>query len=709
MTGLEIDNFLYFTNKHHADEYKFSEIIPKFFPYEIRLRYRGRKESLVEMVYDVDITGNRKQQIANFVLYEYQNYTFYFPATSSRGKLTIGDVQPTSFLLNENIIRKNKSATVLFFQDLRAAVMFQKKLQKDYEDSTHVVATGCLGLELGMMPFEALQYCDVIFIPAPNKLHMSRIRGYYDYIKDYARSFNLYNGFITHSAPTVELRSCNLDISESESAILRITTYLEDNIDIKCLTDCIINNKFNYEEFINWGKSLYIFHSEKTEVEHKNQPIEKKFVFHSSNISSQKNDDSKYISFDDVFPQDGNVLIHGLKDAGKSMVALTAMNSAMEGNNFIFIRNDIKRKVYYIDSEMLDKDLNTRKSQFSLDEKMTEKTLTLFRVKEQEHNVDINDVEFQNLTMEYLEEFGSNYIVFDNITSLNSGGEMYNPVTMKSFYSFIEKLQKKKICSIIVSHTQDNSKSNSMNATARGSQESSIRTHTELVIIGRDHIKGKKIKTPAKVLEIAESQEGATIGILFKVCKGVPALKGKTFWLHLPLGCPTWRLITATDTAGNEMSSDDMVYASGVIDNFTNTLKSKKDLKIHDIENEISMSNTKYDGFDAATDDNDDNISSKIETMILNAAKAAIENNCNNPNVTVLLDKEKDLSTKRLCDYSKILHAVIYNGSIANRQVCEIIGCKDSLATALCKSLCDMKLLTKDGLGQASKYILMQY
>lgn len=89
-----------------------------------------------------------------------------------------------------------------------------------------------------------------------------------------------------------------------------------------------------------------------------------------------------------------------------------------------------------------------------------------------------------------------------------------------------------------------------MRAAMRGSEEFTIRAHTEIVVIGEEQIIENTTPTPEEI-KLAASRDGTVIGIYFKYCKMACVLEGHTFWFHLPLsGSVAWRLLAVTGRDG---------------------------------------------------------------------------------------------------------------------------------------------------------------
>lgn len=100
------------------------------------------------------------------------------------------------------------------------------------------------------------------------------------------------------------------------------------------------------------------------------------------------------------------------------------------------------------------------------------------------HAFSLTDHVFRDKLESTLLERGCRYLLLDNLTSLMDEGRVYQSSVVSGFFQWVEKLQQQHgICTILVHHTQDDANAGTGSAKTRGSQEFSIRAHTEVVLI----------------------------------------------------------------------------------------------------------------------------------------------------------------------------------------------------------------------------------
>lgn len=148
-----------------------------------------------------------------------------------------------------------------------------------------------------------------------------------------------------------------------------------------------------------------------------------------------------------------------------------------------------------------------------------------------------------------LQKHDCHYLILDNLTSLMDDGQATQAIALSKVYAWVEALQQRGVCVILVHHTKDDSKAGTCSAKSRGSQDASIRGHTEIVLISSTQIIEQN-RGP-ECVQLVAAQDGLTVGVLFKVCKSACILQKKTFWLRLPLGASEWQILAVTDALGN--------------------------------------------------------------------------------------------------------------------------------------------------------------
>lgn len=204
---------------------------------------------------------------------------------------------------------------------------------------------------------------------------------------------------------------------------------------------------------------------------------------------------------------------------------------------------------------------------------------------------------------------------------------------------------------ILVHHTAHDKGQSSIDGKVRGSNEFSIRAHTEIILIGKEEIlRSNENIYPKDVLESAQKQ-GATIGIYFKVCKKANILEQTILWAHLPQNASEWIVLAHVDLDGNEIEDG---------------LCAKPHEEHEDYVQEIALENEPEILLDCG-----------------NEAKTLIHEE----NKIVALCKEK--------------------GAIKSSDVEASLSCKSSKAQAFLKELCEKNIIRREGKGRATKYLLV--
>ena len=185
-----------------------------------------------------------------------------------------------------------------------------------------------------------------------------------------------------------------------------------------------------------------------------------------------------------ILPPQRNVLLHGLKDTGKSFVCLAITKAVISGNAlFGCIPSTGGGNVMYINSETPKEDFIQRLAQVGLADEISQHLFVLSKYDHMATDCAFSLTEplFCNKVTTLLKKTNCRYIILDNLTTLMQEGQATQTIAINKVYDWIEKLQQRGICVVVVHHTLDNGNAGTMLAKARGSADTSNRNHGELV------------------------------------------------------------------------------------------------------------------------------------------------------------------------------------------------------------------------------------
>ncbi len=512
-----------------------------------------------ELVGNAYIYGNAGQVIGAILSYRLNGKDFCLPATVGKKILCMGKYKPTAHFLNQHLMDKYPGATILLCQDMRTALAVQMLFNQTRENNpdAKIIVTAHLGDDLSVLPWNYFYGHEVVFVPAPTKQCMAMVKMYRDHVTGVqAKSFRVYSGFLLHSQLGCNLKEHVECVTDAEEELLRKAVWLDTVERPLWLAQQVISEAVSYDEFMDWGQRLDIFKAPK---EQSNcgmvAPLDSLSLFQShidSTVPQVTN--FKDVTTRQVFVPGGITLLHGLKDSGKSITCITTVKSIISGGVlFEVISSGELGNILYMDSETPQDLLTERLAQFGLLEELNNHLFMLskFDHKATDSVFSIMDQTFRDQVEKILHEQNCHYLVLDNLTSLMDAGSLYQATAVSQLFNWLERLAQQGLGIILVSHTHENASAGTAAAKARGSQEFSIRAHTEIVLVRSTEILEKKLGT--ETVRHAAAQDGLTAGICFKVCKAACVLQKKTFWLHLPFGASEWTFLAATGADGKEI------------------------------------------------------------------------------------------------------------------------------------------------------------
>lgn len=515
--------------------------------------------SLAELREKKYIHGNAGQIIGAILRYSLNGNDFCLPATVGKNVLCMGKFKPTAHFLNQHLIDQHPFAPVIFFQDMRTALALERRLGKivGYNYKEYIV-TAHLGNDLSVLPWNYFHGRTVVFIPAPTKECMAMVKPYKEYVMEgQAKDFRVYPGFLLHSQPSGDLASHVGDVIKAEAELLRGAVWLGTVKAPDQLAAQLIEEAIPYKKFKVWGERLGIF---KAPNEQSNCNEDSSFnslsLFQpNTGLTKPLKTCVKDVTTEEIFLPGGFTMLHGLKDSGKSLICLSAAKAIISGGKlFEFFTTGESRNILYLDSETPKDLLAVRLGQLGLVAEIGNSLFLLskFDLKGNDLPFSITDQKFRDYVEKIMRVHNCGYLVLDNLTSLMDDGRLYNSTTVsKLFADWVDRLTRQGIGVVMVSHTQEGPNAGTSAAKARGSEEFSIRAHSEIVLVRSTEILEKKLGTEA--VQHMAAQDGLAVGVCFKVCKEAAVLQKKTFWLHLPLGAPRWKFLTATGADGKEI------------------------------------------------------------------------------------------------------------------------------------------------------------
>lgn len=544
MLGTKIENLQTPTNKYDSAK-GIGYCRPEDdVPTHLYLPHLTTGHSYAQLMNRADILAHSGQLIGAILQYSLDGQTFCLPATVDKGRLCIGIYRPIACLLNQHLIDKYPGSTILFCQDMRTALSIQKLFGevRGYDPSQFIV-TAHLGTDLSILPWNYLHGHDVVFIPAPSKVSLSRVRLYKEYISGaHATSFRVYPGFLLHSPPGTDLALARENLPSMEAALLRDTMVINDMDMPLREVQRTIEKAISYESFIKWGQDLEFFRKPKESVSpgarSEVQPLPPADPSEKPSPPQKLGD----VVLHHFIRPGTSVEILGSKNAGKTQFALSIC-AALRQNGYLcsIFRNAAQTlcNVAYIDAETLPDEFQENLKQYQLDNdagffglcKFDKETNNLFPT------ISLMNQEFREGLRNFLLGKKCRYVVLDNLTALMGNRVDYGDAAQEVI-EWVELLQNDGICTIFIHHLGGD-----YQGKARGSKIFTIRARTIITLTGKNEIlRNPDVTEPIKT---SARQDGLTVGLRFDTCKTGALLEGKVFYAHLPFGASHWEYLGA--------------------------------------------------------------------------------------------------------------------------------------------------------------------
>lgn len=556
--SMSFDNLSKLSSDRHAAEFNGGSRPIEDVPAFLQLPGLPAGSACAELMEKKYIYGNADQIIGAILRYRLNENDFCLPATVGRGVLCMGKYKPTAHFLNQHLMDQHPFAPVIFFQDMRTALAFERMLgeARGY-DSEKFIVTAHLGDDLSVLSWNYFHNHEVVFIPAPTKECLAMVKPYKDHITGaQAKSFQVYSGFLLHSQPDCALIGPVEGTTDAEEELLHKTVWLDTVERPTRLMEQVVKQGVYYDEFMAWGQKLGIFKKPKEQNNYNETTSFNSLSLFQPHIGlATPLTNVTDVTTKQIVVPGGITLLHGLKDSGKSITCVSAAKAIITGGGLfdIFTAGE-SRNILYLDSETPQDLLTARLGQLGLVGEIGNRLFLLskFDLRGNDLAFSITDQKFRDYVEEIMREQNCGYLVLDNLTSLMDDGSLYHPTTVSKFFEdWIGSLTRQGIGVVMVSHTQEGPDAGTPAATARGCKEFSIRAHSEIVLVRSTEILEKKLG-PEAVQHMA-AQDGLTVGICFKVCKSACVLQKKIFWLHLPLGASQWEFLSVTGVDGKEI------------------------------------------------------------------------------------------------------------------------------------------------------------
>lgn len=546
--GMDYENIFYFSTEGSVPE---AGAVSSRIPSSISLPCQNSRAICTKLIQVMSPSG---KVIGGFIQYRIKEHTLCLPATTIDGVLSIGKCKPPAFFLNQDEIDRNRSATVIFFADIRTAIALNNALKECRRDTGDFVVTGHLGLDLSILPWNYLHGHPVVFVPAPSAVSLASVKAYREYILGVSVGrFAVASNLLLHAAPPCDLQSMADELDNvAEAELLRTAVHIDSIERPSAFLRNLVNNARGYEEFIQWGKNVGIFAVPKQELSLPPK-LTAAITFFDPDTVNENSQPTKLadVTAEHIF--NGITMLHGPKNVGKSHVVLSAANSLITHNPLWgkFTVNGALTKVLFIDSETTPDNFKDRLRKYELQKS----NCNFFPICKLASDQDVNllDKVFQDTLLDEAKEKGIKTIFFDNLTSLVPNGGVYNASSTNGIFRYLEEMQKCNIVPILVHHSRNCPDNAPEKATMRGTSEFSIRAHTEIVITSPEN-KGES-SLPSSILD-AVNQGDFIVGIHFKVCKAARILEGKTFWLQMPSSATGFKLAGIIDRDGQELPLD---------------------------------------------------------------------------------------------------------------------------------------------------------
>ena len=557
--SMSFDNLSKLSSDRHAVELKGGSRPIEDVPDSLHLPGLPAGSACAELMEIRYIYGNAGQIIGAILRYRLNENDFCLPATVGRGVLCMGKYKPTAHFLNQHLMDQHPFAPVIFFQDMRTALAFERMLgeARGY-DSEKFIVTAHLGDDLSVLSWNYFHNHEVVFIPAPTKECLAMVKPYKDHITGaQAKSFQVYSGFLLHSQPDCALIGPVEGVTNAEAELLHTAIILDAIERPLWLAQQVVNDSVSYEAFVAWGQRQCIF---KGPNKASNVP--------STGQSCSLPPADPALTPPLAYSLDMVTLYHiirpgsffalvGPKGSGKTQIAMSTCRGIIYGNTPwpLFSGNGISAgNVAYIDAETPYDEFCANQQQHGLTEVRDTRFFGLSRfdphLPDFCNTFSLTDAAFREGLTTYLLENKCRVVVLDNLTALMGDGVHHGKVA-ETLLDWVKLLQGHGLCVVLVHHKTTDVGTPQHGVQARGSHLYTTLARTVITLVSSAEILNNSVAP--EIVQTKAAQDGLTVGMRFDASKPAPVLDKKSFWLHLPFGASEWQFLTATGADGKEV------------------------------------------------------------------------------------------------------------------------------------------------------------
>lgn len=355
------------------------------------------------------------------------------------------------------------------------------------------------------------------------------------------------------------------------------------------------------------------------------------------------------ITLGDLFKPDYRTMIYGDSNVGKSYFMLQIALAYAAGTSCFCFAKTVPMKVAYIDGELGDSFLDRLYMLNSGNPINLDNTLKVMRLR----GSTLEDSKAQGNFLSRLQGFNPSLVIIDNIIALMNSAVKGN---VKGLISVVKEIEKMHAAVVLVHHTCKN------DDTYKGPSELAALSQNVIHLRGRTQIEEEFAKEgcpipPRMAALIASKDIGPVISVSFEKCKICPEFEKVKNFYYLPINGQWMPLdINGTPIPGPGVKAHDST------DNLCKT-----DSHI----SEVLPSRTARSASPSQEED-------KVATAI------------------VLGDLTDD--QRRILEEAK-------KTKMTNARVRTLLGCSESKASGLLKSLVESNLLRKIGAGRSTGYV----
>lgn len=556
--GMNIDKTFQVVDATAAADAGWSCDIDNQIPQSFQVPGMQLGESIAELKRWIPLLGHAGQLIGGIAIYDLDGMTFCLPVAVGSRVLCIGRYSPTACLLNQDKIDANPLATVFLCQDIRTAVALNDFFSSSTGRSeAAIIVTGHIGIDLEVIPWNYLYGRNVVLLCAPNKESLALVKSYIVKVAGAgAASCKIYPYPLLHEKPGRPLDGRSMGLFDAcEAELLKKARELDTEERSSVLSGHIKARSMTMKQYMSWAGELRLFPVENPPLGNMASPI---FKIRENMCSLPQTINE--VTLSDIFSPGTVTALHAPKNAGKSLVVLAFVKAISSGQSMFGVGESAPRKCLLFDSETPPAVYLKRCNNAELPPEGNDMFIPVVRLNLDSRHpwalFDVMDKNYREQLADYALKSHVKCLFLDNLTSSSSPGTLYTQAGIGSLMEWAQELANHGIAVIIVHHTLAASlKKNMANSKMRGSDEMSIRSHTEIVLVGSEQISAKGWGT--KEIQEYARRPGATVGMRFRYCKNAPFLEPQVNWFYLPKDGCEWQPLGSTDLDGISLNSEE--------------------------------------------------------------------------------------------------------------------------------------------------------